>query len=51
MKKMNKAEYNRKIKGLDRDMERLTAEIETRNDKYKAVWVEKMGTIIKGWTE
>ena len=51
MKNMNIAEYNRKIKALERDMERLTAEIETRTDKRTSVWVEKMDTILKGWTE
>ena len=51
MQNMNKPEYKRKVKALDRDMDRLTAEIETRTDKLRSVWVEKMDTILKGWTE
>ena len=48
---MNKPEYNRKIKALDQDMERLTAEMETRMDKIRWVHIKRAVLYKEGWTE
>ena len=51
MNNMNIAEYNRKMKGIDHDMERLAAEIETRYEKMRAAWAKRSALILCGWGE
>ena len=48
---MNKAEYNRKMKALDRDIDRANVAIHTAADQGEELWRKADELRDGGWTE
>ena len=48
---MNEAEYNRKMKGIERDIDRIRSQIETLIGKKQEAYSRRHNLVMDGWGE
>ena len=48
---MNEAEYNRKMKGIERDIDRIRSQIDALEGKKQEVYARRRDLVMDGWGE